>query len=83
MGTTSFLQVDPPLDGRMISLSGVIQVEPNAEMAASFKARRKKPSRDWSSPLCAGGLAGVLLAAMYVARLAGARLALASGKPAA
>ncbi|MHC4501863.1 MAG: hypothetical protein ACYTFI_01045, partial [Planctomycetota bacterium] len=79
VGSTSFLQVDPPLDGRRISLSGVIQVDPNAEMAVSFKSRRKKPSRDWSSPLCAAGLAGVLLAAMYAARLAGARLALAGG----
>jgi hypothetical protein len=74
-GAASFLQVHPPLDGRIISLSGAIQVEPNAKMAASFAARRKKPSRDWASPSCAAGLATALLAAMYVVRLAAARLA--------
>lgn len=59
--------------GQLVRLSGAIQVKPNAEMAVSFEAAKKRPDRDWASPAWAAGIFVVLAGILALGRAGLAR----------
>jgi hypothetical protein len=59
--------------GRVVRLTGAVQVEPNAEMSVRFRSRRKPERRDWASLAWAAGLFASLGALLYAGRLAPGR----------